>query len=103
MNIFILIFLTFFTSCKEEVDIDSNSVKFEFRLLNSDGEQSNVFEEGENIVFSFLIINEGNKDLFFQQESFNTTEFLKVYENTSEGNVNAIGKPYKSIFRNIWF
>jgi hypothetical protein len=96
---FYIFCLSSFCSCNTSDNIEANSFRYEFRLLNENGKPSTQFEEGENIIFSFLIINETRKDIFLQQGSFDTSEFMKVYSKaySNEGEA-VIGKPYETIF-----
>ena len=86
-------------------DHDSSNempVSFEFRLLNENSEVATVFEEGENFVLSFLIINDTNEPLFLDQSSIVTEDFLKIYDtnnlNQETGKEFSMGKPYELIF-----
>ncbi len=73
------------------------AVDFQFRLLKADGSPAVAFEKGEDIVFSFLVINNGTQPLAFQ--NFDTDGFLEVYQLAS-GNVweASMGKPYTGVF-----
>ena len=73
-------------------------VSFDFRLLNEKGVPVHTFREGENFVFSFLIINDFSRTVIFQ--SMETEEFFKVYRlnNIEESAELSLGKPYKNIF-----
>ena len=88
--------LIFSTSC--ESSQSDLAVEFEFRLLNLQGEESLMFNQGENFVFSFLIINRTKETILFH--SLNWEDFFKVERlNGQEESQNVeIGKPYETMF-----
>ena len=51
---------------EEENDQNDWSVRFKFQLLDEHRVPFTAFLEGENIVFSFQIINNSIKTIFFQ-------------------------------------
>lgn len=96
----LLLVLLFASSGCEQNNPQAAFIDFEFALLNSKQASSASFNEGENFVFSFRMINRSNEDVYLSQASFNTAEFLKVYL-MDNAKVNAsipVGKPYKSLF-----
>lgn len=87
----------FFTSCEEE-KIEP-PVNFEFRLLNANGEPSTVFDENEDFIFSFLIINNSKKQLYLEAIN-DMDDFFEVFDLTSNqenGELISLGKPYNAI------
>lgn len=96
---FCLFCLFSFCSCDTSDTVEADSFSYEFRLLNENGNPSTQFEEGENLIFSFLIINKTREDIFLQQESFDTSDFLKVHSQAYSNEGEAVmGKPYETIF-----
>jgi len=84
-----------FASC--EKDKNELPVEFKFRLLDTLGNEKTVFKQGENIIFSFQIINNSSEDLYFEHFSPNG-EFFRVYKpNTTEG-LLSYGCPYEYLF-----
>ncbi len=79
--------------CTEDIQ-KNEPISFEFQLLDEKGNPSTVFNEGENIVFDFQIINNTDVDCYFYQHKFNTERFLEVYS----ADKVSLGKPYRSIF-----
>jgi len=78
---------------KNELPVD-----FKFRLLDEQGNEKTVFNEGENVIFSFVIENKTSEDLCFYHHDMNTGDFFRLHKlNTSEGDLN-LGKPYDCIF-----
>lgn len=80
-----------------------DSLEFEFRLLNEQGIPSTTFREGENFVFSFLIINNSNQKFSMERRIDDTTNFFRVYKiNAKPAEVDQevldMGKPYRGIF-----
>ncbi len=93
-----LLFLTaqivLFTSCdRNKTDLP---VEFRYVLLDTLGNEKTVFNYGENIIFSFQVINKSSEDLFL--ENFLPNEnFFRVYQpNTNEGTLDC-GVPYTII------
>jgi len=83
-------------SCKK--DKTENPIEFKFQLLDTLGNEKTVFNEGENIVFSFTIENTTDKDVYFRHGEMNLNDFFRLFKlNTIDGNLD-IGKPYESIF-----
>jgi hypothetical protein len=95
----LLTFLVTALSCEND-SAQATFVDFDFKLLNSRQVSATSFSQEENFVFSFSIINRSNEDIYLNQSSVNTSEFLKVYLiNKNEVNpVVPVGKPYKSLF-----
>ena len=53
---YVLLFVIIaFIGCEGKQGLDS--IEFEFRLLNDQGQPATTFKEGEKIIFSFLITN----------------------------------------------
>ncbi len=79
------------SSCKK--DPPELPLEYKYVLLDTLRNERTEFNQGENIVFSFQIINKGSEDLFVQ--NFLTTyEFFKVYQiNTNEDTLD-YGTPY---------
>lgn len=93
-HLFCVFFISLW-SCTDD-QTDSFPIQFEFRLLNVERQPSTIFNEGENFVFSFLIINNSNELITLQ--SFDTQDFFKVYRITESEGESELGKPYNSIF-----
>ncbi len=87
--------LLFITSCKEhQMDLP---VEFKFTLLDTLGNEQTVFNQGENIIFSFQVINNSSEDLYLEH-FFPNDNFFSVYQsNTSEGTLD-YGRPYEHLF-----
>ncbi len=96
--------LSICSNCNDDLNNDISPVKFILRTLNIEGFPSTDFKEGENIVFSFLIINNSNNQITYFQ-SINQEDFLKVTKiNIQSGEKPVerfvIGKPFKTMFCN---
>lgn len=84
-------------SC-EKNEGNSIPVNFKLRMLNEQGEETSTFNEGENVVFSFLVTNQTNEDLYFYQGQMNLDDFFCLIKlNTSREDI-LLGKPYNLIF-----
>lgn len=69
-------------------------VEFTFRLLDTLGNKSNTFSEGENIIFSFLMENKTPQDIYVEN-FFPLEEFFKVYK--TNGELISFGTPYEGV------
>jgi len=78
-------------SCeKDKTDLP---IEYKFVLLDTLGNEKTAFNQGENIIFSFQIINKGSEDLYLEKFLPND-EFFRVYNlNTDEGTLD-YGVPY---------
>ncbi len=72
----------------KEVD----GIEFKFCLLNEQGEPATVFNEGENFTFSFVIKNNLDTTIYFDETLLNANGFFEV-KNRNE----SFGKPYELI------
>lgn len=73
-------------------------VEFMFRLLDENGTIKTLFNEGENVIFSFVIVNKTKEDLFFYHSEMNTNDFFRLYKIDSLQGKLDLGKPYDYIF-----
>jgi hypothetical protein len=89
--LFGIVLFTAFGCEKNKNDIP---IDFTFRLLDTLGNKSTTFNEGENIIFSFLITNKSSKDQMVEN-FFPNDEFFKVYK--SNGEAISYGKPYDAV------
>lgn len=99
-NILMLITL-FLISCNEEQETSIPQIDFTFQLHDLEGNSSTVFNEGENFVFSFFIINSSDRPIQFNQSEMQTKDFfrvLRLIDTQEEVSTVDIGKPYNSIF-----
>jgi len=82
-------------SCeKDKTDLP---IEYKFVLLDTLGNEKTEFNQGENIIFSFQIINKSSEDLYLEKFLPND-EFFRVYNlNTDEGTLDN-GKPYEHLF-----
>lgn len=63
-------------------------VEFKFVLLDTLGNEKTVFNQGENIIFSFQIINNSSEKLFLENFLPNN-DFFRVYQlNTNESTLD---------------
>ena len=84
-----------FASC--EKNKNELPVEFKFVLLDTLGNEKTVFNQGENIIFSFQVINNSSENLMLEFFLPND-DFFRVYQpNTNEGLLN-YGKPYEHLF-----
>jgi hypothetical protein len=90
----LFLFLLFTISCKKakfENPLDTD-LEFQFRLLNKKGQISTSFTQGENLRFSFLIINKSSRSWGLNQESLNLNDdFFRIYQDF--GDKKTVGRP----------
>lgn len=84
-----------FASC--EKDQDELPIDFKFVLLDTLGNEKTIFNQGENIIFSFQVINNSSEDLYLENFLPND-DFFKVYQNTDEG-LFSYGCPYDGYYK----
>lgn len=90
--------IIFFSGFSCEKNNQELPVEFKFRLLDTLGNEKTIFNQGENIIFSFVIGNRTSEDLYFFHTEMNTSDFFRVHKiNSSQGNLD-LGKPYEHIF-----
>jgi hypothetical protein len=95
-SVILILGIIIFTAFSCESDNNSISVNFKLRLLNEQGKETKIFNEGENIIFSFLIINNSSEDLFLENFLPND-DFFRVYKlSETEANVD-YGIPYGAV------
>ena len=70
------------------------NVGFKFCLLNEDSIPANVFKEGENLYFYFVIENFSKEEITIEGKSLHSNLFLVYDEETGE----LIGKPVSGTF-----
>lgn len=109
LGTFILVISCFF-SCGQDQELTlrdaeliMDSLDFEFRLLNEEGVPSTIFKEGENFIFSFLIINKSAQRFAYLQGIDDRENFFRVDAINTDlsevGNeVINLGKPWKTMF-----
>jgi len=89
-----------FSSC--EKDKNELPVDFKFVLLDTLGNEKTVFNQEEDIIFSFQIINNSSEDLMLEN-FFPNDDFFRVYQpDTNEGLLD-YGFPYEAIVLKGYF
>jgi hypothetical protein len=64
-------------------------IEFGLRLLDTLGNEKTEFNEGENIIFSFLVTNNSNSEMFIRNFISNDSNFFRVYGlNSSKVNID---------------
>jgi len=73
-------------SKSQVIEKEINGIAFKFCLLNEQGKPATVFNEGENIVFSFSLMNNLKESISISPEFIND-DFYRVYgyNNTDMG------------------
>jgi hypothetical protein len=90
----LLINFFLFSSCQKE-DSQLSEITFDFELLDDNGNSSTEFNEGENFIFRFLIINYSNEVCYLKP--FNSEDFFRVYEKKEDSLID-FGKPFAGMF-----
>lgn len=92
----LLLFATALILASCSKDKTNLPVEYKFVLLDTLGNEKEEFSQGENIIFSFQVINKGSEDLFLEN-FFPNNDFFRVYQpNTNEGTLD-YGIPYDII------
>ena len=86
----------FFSSC--EKNKNELPVKFEFNLLDTMGIEKIEFNHGENIIFSFQMINHSSEDLVLEN-FFPNNEFFRVYQTDTQEGILDWGIPYDGYYK----
>ncbi len=82
-------------SCsKDKTDLP---VEYKFILLDTLGNEKTEFDQGENIIFSFQVINKGSEDLYLEHFLPNNN-FFNVYQSNTNGESLNYGMPYEHLF-----
>jgi hypothetical protein len=79
---------------------DQGEIAFEFRLMNTKGQVTNCFKEGEDVLFQVLAINQSDTALTWgdHYDDYETGYVFQVYQKDSEGINRLISNPVKGIF-----
>ena len=80
-------------SCEKEKN--ELPIEFKFTLLDTLGYEKTVFNQGENIIFSFQVINKTSEDLALYN-FFPNDDFFRVYHLNSNGETLNYGIPYEA-------
>ncbi len=91
----LLVTLFFAMGCEKKED--KIPIDFKFRLLDTLGNESTVFNEGENIIFSFEVINNSSEDVYLKN-FFPNHDFFRVYQPNTDGGILDYGTPYEHLF-----
>ena len=96
LNIALMFLLPVLLGAGCEKEENELPVEFKFVLLDTLGNEKTEFNQGENIIFSFQVINKSSEDLMLEN-FFPNKDFFRVYQtNTSEGTLN-YGIPYEGV------
>lgn len=90
----------FFASC--EKNKTALPVEFKFVLLDTLGNEKTVFNQGENLIFSFQVINNGSEDLMLEN-FFPNDDFFRVYQLNTNGGTLDYGVPYDGYIKIGYF
>lgn len=93
-----------FFGCEKSQELSLNestllldSLRLEFRILDEQGLPSTNFRQGDNFIFSFLIINESSQHVSFLQSIDDIEDFFRV-DAISNDTLVDMGKPWEIIF-----
>jgi hypothetical protein len=88
--------------CPEDASYKENQgqITFEFRLMNTKGQVTNCFKEGEDVLFQWLAINNMDTSLIWgnSYDNFETGDRLQLYVKNSNGTKILLSKPKKGVF-----
>lgn len=95
MKYFVLIILQIallLSSCEKDKNGIEYPIEFEFRILDEKSQPKKEIKQGQNFVFSFLIINKSDSNLLFKPDIVDE-KWFNLYDSNSE----YIGKAFDSI------
>ena len=69
-------------SKSQVIEKEIDGITFKFCLLNEQGKPATIFNEGENIIFSFSLKNNLKEDISIPTQFIND-DFYRVYENNN--------------------
>jgi hypothetical protein len=76
---------------------DQGEIAFEFRLMNTKGQVTNCFKEGEDVLFQLLMVNNTSERIHWawQDKTFDASDLLKVYQ-VKDGAITRVGEQQKT-------
>lgn len=90
----LLLFATIVLLASCNKDTTEPPLEYKFVLLDTLGNEKTEFNQGENIVISFQIINKGSEDLYMQNTLGHNYDFFRVNQLNTNGDTLDYGKPY---------
>ncbi|MFC4871297.1 hypothetical protein [Negadavirga shengliensis] len=91
-----VIFSLLATGCAENDLAPSHPVEVRFQLLNSAGEPTTSFHEGEDIVFEYRMLNKSDEAVFWFMEPENYQDLFTVLS-IAAGRSKMIGTPHDNL------
>jgi hypothetical protein len=86
-------FSLFGSGCAESDSTPTHPVEVRFQLLNSAGEPTTSFHEGEDILFEYRMLNKSNEVVFWFIETENYQDLFTVLS-MAPGRSKMIGTPH---------
>jgi hypothetical protein len=90
----ILMFLAIITCEKDDNDLPFS---FDYSTTDINGNRKSTFIEGENIIFSFKIINHTDEDFIFFPYYLDSSNIFKIYKRSDDSDLDYIGSPAKAV------
>ncbi len=88
--------------CPENASYKENQgqISFEFRLMNTKGEITNCFKEGEDVLFQVLAVSKSDTALTWgdRYDNFDTGTVFQVYQKDNNGVEQLVSEPKKGVF-----
>ena len=83
-------------SCQKERVTPREPVSCTYQVLNSKGEETSVFTQGQEIRFRYTISNATDEIVYLRNNVYDTNQFMQVFAENN-GQLSLLGTPYISI------
>ncbi|MGI4762958.1 MAG: hypothetical protein ACRYF0_19760 [Janthinobacterium lividum] len=91
--------LSSLSSCQKEPVTPREPISCTYQVLNSKGEETSVFAQGQEIFFRYTVSNSTDEDVMLRNNVYELNHFMEVFEEKS-GQLAPLGTPYTSIGQN---
>ena len=72
---------------------DPYAFEVRINLVDESGKETNVFENGDSIIFKFYLTNNSGDDALFERPCYEFSNFLNIYKEDTKGVYQYYGKP----------
>ncbi|SKB29669.1 hypothetical protein SAMN05660226_00560 [Parapedobacter luteus] len=89
--------------CSKKEVIPEHPVEVQFQLLNTTGEPTTSFREGEDIIFDYKIVNTSSQEVVWMYYKTDYTNLFEVSQVSAAQETKVIGSPYQNmVIRWLW-
>ncbi len=90
----LFVLIVIITSCnKDKIDETDFPLEYRYVLMDTLGNEKTEFNQGENIILSFQVINKGS-DYYLLRNFLHNYDFFRVYQINTNGDTLDYGKSY---------